>query len=114
MVHLPVASTTTVEPSPWLLLVGIWPVASPALRGRLVGKVPVGVAIGGLSPLFNVTIAHVLEFEDVIPPPGVCAVAADTPRPNVTNDERTLCIAVLLSKGGCGWEQGSRAIGPCG
>src|SRR5262245_32285189 len=114
MVHLPVASTTTVEPSAWLVLLGIWPAASAFRRLRGVDRLPVGAAMGGLSPLFNVTTAHVLELEEVKPPPGVCAVATDTPRPNMANDERTLCIAVLLSKGGWGREQDSRPVGPCG
>jgi hypothetical protein len=93
MVHFPLASTTTVEPSAWLLLIGVWLAASPAFRLRAVCKVPVGVARGGLSPLFSVTVVHVLELEDVMPPPGVCAVAADAPRPNTTSDRRTLFIA---------------------
>src|SRR5262245_6268251 len=110
MVHLPLASTTTVEPSAWLLLVGIWPVASAFPRPRADGKVPVGVAIGGLSPLFNVTVLHVLELEDVMP--DVCAVAADTPRPNTASDTRILSIVVLRSRAGGDREKGNRPAGP--
>jgi hypothetical protein len=104
MVHFPLASTTTVEPSGRVLLVGICLAASPAFRfrpvsqvpvgaatgrPRPVSQVPVGAAIGGFSPLFSVMVVHVLELEDVWP------VAADTPRPNPASDKRTLIIALF-------------------
>ena len=52
---------TTVEPSARVLLLGIWPVAWAIPPPRPVGKAPVGVAMGGLSVLFSVTVLHVLE-----------------------------------------------------